>query len=133
MLTARTTARKRIFCSGTCKTKSCRLKTGGSWTELIEEHVFGRTTTRALVAANHRYRQGDVSALENVIRCLRTLVDFYPGHIEKEDKVFFPASRAYFTEAEEQAMLAEFREFDRQMIHEKYTLVVEGLEERGEF
>jgi hypothetical protein len=30
-------------------------------------------------------------------------------------------------------MLAEFREFDRQMIHEKYTLVVEGLEERGEF
>jgi hemerythrin-like domain-containing protein len=101
--------------------------------ELIEEHVFGRTTTRALVAANHRYRQGDVSALGEVTRCLRTLVDFYPGHIEKEDKVFFPAARAYFTEAEEQAMLAEFREFDRQMIHEKYKLVVEGLEERGEF
>jgi hemerythrin-like domain-containing protein len=97
--------------------------------ELIEEHVFGRTTTRDLVVANMRYRQGDVSALEEVIRCLRTLVDFYPGHIEKEDKVFFPASRAYFTGEEDQRMLAEFREFDRKMIHEKYRLVVEGLEE----
>lgn len=29
---------------------------------------------------------------------------------------------------EDQAMLAEFREFDRKMIHEKYRAVVEELE-----
>jgi hemerythrin-like domain-containing protein len=55
-------------------------------------------------------------------------VDFYPKHIEKEDKVFFPASRAYFSDEEDQAMLAEFREFDWKMIHEKYQSVVEALE-----
>ncbi|PKN50464.1 MAG: cation-binding protein, partial [Deltaproteobacteria bacterium HGW-Deltaproteobacteria-16] len=86
--------------------------------ELIEEHVFGRITTKALVEANARYRNGDSSALEEIVRCLHTLVDFYPKHIEKEDAVFFPASRAYFSEAEDQAMLDEFWAFDRKMIHE---------------
>ena len=98
--------------------------------ELVEEHVFGRQTTKALVAANTRYRNGDESALADIVSKLRTLVDFYPKHIEKEDKVFFPASRAYFTNEEDQAMLAEFWEFDRRMIHEKYESLVEGLKKR---
>lgn len=97
--------------------------------ELLEEHVFGRQTTKALVEANTRYRNGERSALADVARQLQTLVEFYPKHIEKEDKVFFPASRAYFADEEEQAMLTEFWEFDRKMIHEKYKAVVEELEQ----
>ena len=96
--------------------------------ELIEEHVFGRKTTKALVEANTRYRNGDSSALGDIVSCLNTLVDFYPKHIEKEDKVFFPASRAYFSETEDQTMLAEFMDFDQKMIHEKYKSIVEELE-----
>lgn len=96
--------------------------------ELIEEHIFGRQTTKALVEANTRYRNGDESALADIASKLQTLVEFYPKHIEKEDKIFFPASRVYFTDQEDQAMLAEFWEFDRKMIHEKYKSVVEGLE-----
>lgn len=99
--------------------------------ELIEEHVFGRATTKALVEANTRYRNGDSSALGDIAKCLKILVDFYPKHIEKEDKVFFPASRTYFSEAEDQAMLSEFYAFDRKMIHEKYKSVVDGFEEKG--
>lgn len=95
--------------------------------ELIEEHVFGRSITKALVEANTRYRHGDPTALAEISQRLRTLADFYPGHIEKEDKVFFPASRAYFTDEEDQAMLAEFREFDSKMIHERYKAVVREL------
>lgn len=96
--------------------------------ELIDEHVFGRQTTKALVEANTRYRNGDDTALTEIVAKLQTLIEFYPKHIEKEDKVFFPASRAYFTDQEDQAMIAEFWEFDRKMIHEKYKSVVEGLE-----
>lgn len=96
--------------------------------ELIQEHVFGRQTTKALVEANTRYRNGDASALADIADKLGTLVEFYPKHIENEDKVFFPASRAYFTDEEDQAMLAAFWEFDRKMIHEKYKSVVEELE-----
>jgi hemerythrin-like domain-containing protein len=92
--------------------------------ELIEEHIFGRKTTNALIEANIRYRGGDKGALDEVTAHLKTLVDFYPKHIKKEDDVFFPASRTYFSDAEDQAMLAEFWEFDRRMIHEKYKAVV---------
>jgi hemerythrin-like domain-containing protein len=99
--------------------------------ELIEEHIFGRQTTKALVDANARYRNGDENALTDIAASLKTLTEFYPGHIEKEDKVFFPSSRTYFTDEEDQAILAEFWEFDRNMIHEKYKSLVEGFEQRG--
>jgi hemerythrin-like domain-containing protein len=96
--------------------------------ELIEEHVFGRNTTKALVEANTRYRNGDENALTDIAANLKTLTDFYPRHIEKEDKEFFPSSRNYFTDEEDQAMLAEFWEFDRNMIHEKYKSLVDGFQ-----
>jgi hemerythrin-like domain-containing protein len=98
--------------------------------DLIEEHAFARKTTKALVAANERYRNGDETALTDVADNLRTLAEFYPKHIDKEDNEFFPASREYYTNEEEQAMLDEFWEFDRKMIHEKYKLLVEELESR---
>ena len=60
--------------------------------ELIEEHMFGRRTTKALVDANTRYRHGDETALSDIADKLQTLIEFYPKHIQKEDKVFFPAS-----------------------------------------
>ncbi len=96
--------------------------------ELIEEHAFGRSTTKALVEANARYRSGDSMALADVVSRLNTLASFYPKHIDKEDKVFFPASQAYFSHEEDQEMIAEFWEFDRKMIHEKYKAVVQSCE-----
>ena len=98
--------------------------------ELIEDHVFGRRTTQALVEANTRYRNGDETALNDISEKLETLIKFYPRHIEKEDKVFFPASRNYLTDEEDQAMVSEFWEFDRKMIHEKYESMVEEFERR---
>jgi hemerythrin-like domain-containing protein len=98
--------------------------------ELIEEHVLGRKTTKKIIEANSRYRNGDESALAEIASNLRILVDFYPKHIEKEDKIFFPSARMYFSEQEDQAMLNEFWEFDRKMIHEKYISVVEAFENR---
>ncbi|MBW2673075.1 MAG: hemerythrin domain-containing protein [Deltaproteobacteria bacterium] len=95
--------------------------------ELIEEHVFGRKTVKELVEANTRYRGGDTSAAQAIAASLQTLADFYPRHIKKEDTVFFPASRKYFSDEEDQAMLAEFRTFDREMIHKKYRSLVEAL------
>lgn len=96
--------------------------------ELVEEHRFGRKTTKALIDANRQYRNGTKPALASVMAHLQALVEFYPKHIQKEDKVFFPATRVYMTAAEDQAMLAEFMAFDRKMIHEKYAAIVSSLE-----
>ena len=98
--------------------------------ELVADHVFARRATTEVAAANERFRSGDFAALAVIVARLRTLCDFYPVHIAKEDRAFFLAARAYFTNAEDQAMLARFWEFDRRMIHEKYAALVEGLRRR---
>ncbi|MDR3604029.1 MAG: hemerythrin domain-containing protein [Syntrophaceae bacterium] len=98
--------------------------------ELIGEHATGRVVTAELIDANRRYRDGDDSALKVITEKLQFLADFYPKHIEKEDKVFFPSMMKYLPESEQKSMLEEFWEFDRNMIHEKYRLVVESLNKK---
>lgn len=84
--------------------------------------------TRRLIEANGRYRTGDASALPAIESCLRELIEFYPVHIEKEDRHFFKPCLEYFTDDEKQVMLADFDEFDRALIHAKYLGIVEELE-----
>ncbi len=95
--------------------------------ELIEEHKYGRNTVKELVEAKDRYLLGDANALQTVVGKLGAWAEFYARHIEKEDKVFFPSTEHYFSQAELDDMLAEFWELDRKMIHEKYKAVVEQL------
>jgi hemerythrin-like domain-containing protein len=93
--------------------------------ELFDEHVWGRKTTASLVAAKVKYLQGDKEELVRIIDLARQLGNFYPRHIEKEDKHFFYPCQEYFSKDEQEKMLAEFWEFDRKMIHEKYNKIVE--------
>ncbi|NTW76566.1 MAG: cation-binding protein [Syntrophaceae bacterium] len=93
--------------------------------ELLDEHVWGRKTTAGLVAAKEAYLSGDKSKLAEIIDLARQLANFYPQHIEKEDKHFFYPAQEYFTQVEQEKMLMEFWEFDRKMIHEKYNRVFE--------
>jgi hemerythrin-like domain-containing protein len=99
--------------------------------ELVKDHAFGRQTVGRLADANERCRRGDGAASAEVLDALETLAAFYPAHIEKEDKYFFIPVMAYFTAEEKEALLEEEREFDREMIHEKYRKAVERLEERS--
>jgi hemerythrin-like domain-containing protein len=98
--------------------------------ELIREHALVRQTTALISNANDRYRSGDDIALIVIANNLKTLIEFFPKHIEKEDKKFYPASRVYFTDEEDEAILAEFGELDRKMVYEKYKAVVEKLESK---
>jgi hemerythrin-like domain-containing protein len=75
--------------------------------ELIEEHTFGRITTGRMDDANDRYIKGDRTALSEVVDSMSCLVDFYPKHIEKEDKHFFLPIMRYFSQEEKDGMLKE--------------------------
>jgi hemerythrin-like domain-containing protein len=97
-------------------------------TELIEEHALARKITAETVESIARYRDGDTAALQKIAEGFSTFADFYPKHIEKEDNVFFPASRAYLSEQEERAMLEGFWEYDRKMLQEIYRNRIEELE-----
>ena len=93
--------------------------------ELIEEHVIARKMVGKLLEAKKMYLAGSNNGLAEISECLKGLVEFYPEHIVKEDKHFFFPCLDYFSQEEQDKMLQEFRDFDRQMIHEKYTKLVE--------
>ncbi len=98
--------------------------------ELVHEHVVARRTVGELVEAKERYVQGEAGALDTLLEKLDALASMYPPHITKEDERFFIPVMDYFSEAGRDAMLDEMWAFDREIIHEKYTSVVEGLEGR---
>jgi hemerythrin-like domain-containing protein len=96
--------------------------------ELIQEHRRVRQMVGSLERAGLAYGRGDAGALGKIVTAMRGLTALYPAHIQKEDKRFFFPVMEYFTSDEQDAMLREFWEFDRARIHEKYRVVVEGLE-----
>jgi len=92
--------------------------------ELIEEHIWGRKTTGRLAEANNQYSKDDIEALPIIMECMSLLSDFYPKHIEKEDKHFFLPVMSYFNQEEKDSMLEEGFLFDQTLIHEKYKEVI---------
>jgi hemerythrin-like domain-containing protein len=99
---------------------------------LIEEHRWGRETTKKLVEANILYVNGEKEAVRDIGNFMRELVIFYPKHIEKEDRHFFIPCMEYFTDEEKEHMLREEWEFDKNFIHRKYEDVVAGMEKGSE-
>ena len=97
--------------------------------ELIEEHVVGREMVQALRAANQEAAAcEDPAPVGRVVTLLRELADFYPRHIEKEDKHFFHPVMRHFSRAEMDKMLADFEDIEKIVLHEKYTAIVEEKE-----
>src|SRR4030042_4491910 len=95
--------------------------------ELIDEHITARKAVKELVEATKKYTDGDLKSIDTIIEKLTFIISFYPVHIYKEDKVFFPDTEKYFTETELDQMLNDFWEFDKKMIHEKYNKLFESL------
>lgn len=99
--------------------------------ELVEEHVWARSKVKELIRATDSYQGGKKKKLDEIILLMKQLVEFYPKHINKEDKQFFFDCLEYFNARENDAMLGEFWEFDRKLIHEKYAEIVEVLQKKA--
>ncbi|MBI2851174.1 MAG: PAS domain S-box protein [Chloroflexi bacterium] len=93
--------------------------------ELIREHVLARKLVTDLVEAKERWVAGDADARGKLITAVAGLIELYPAHIEKEDKLFFLPAMEYFSPQELDDMLLECWDYDRQIVHWRYT---EGLE-----
>jgi hemerythrin-like domain-containing protein len=104
----------------------------GIVSELIDEHQHGRKVVADLVEAKGRYMRGDPQALPAILHSLRYMADFYPKHIEKEDKHFFLPCMNYFTSEEKETMLEEEREFDKNLIHEIYREKINAWNTRSD-
>lgn len=98
--------------------------------ELIEEHKMARDMVDKLLKAKKMYLDGNKDAVHIITENIHWLINFYPEHITKEDKRFFIPVMSYFTKDEQKSMLDEFWGFDKSLIHEKYTSVVQILENK---
>jgi hemerythrin-like domain-containing protein len=98
--------------------------------ELVDEHITARKAVKDLLEANNKYIDGNSESIDMIIEKLYFLINFYPKHILKEDKVFFPNTEKYFTNNELNNMLNDFWEFDKKMIHEKYNKLYESLSKK---
>ncbi len=96
--------------------------------ELVQEHILGRSLVADLARATDQWESGDHAALGLLLTSASEICRFYPQHIEKEDKHFFYPILEYFSVDEQNSMLRDFWEFDRQLIHEKYQKVSQELE-----
>jgi hemerythrin-like domain-containing protein len=96
--------------------------------ELVKDHELARKITLSLVEYNTAYQAGQASALGDIALCLRMLIEFYPHHIEKEDKQFFIPVMDYFSQDEKEAMIRAGYEADSRLLHEEYADLVKTLE-----
>ena len=92
--------------------------------ELMEEHKQGRRAVAALAEANQAYLGGDPGAISTIAARLGWLVDFYPRHIEKEDKHFFIPVMDYFSRQEKDALIAQGYAVDSRLFHQEFEDMV---------
>ena len=95
--------------------------------ELINDHTQARRKVMDIVQLNEQYKAGDRTVVSKIQETILWLAKFYPAHIRKEDKEFFPRSERYFNDEELSRMLQDFWTFDKNMIHEKYQKILKEI------
>ncbi|MBN1109249.1 MAG: rubredoxin [Methanomassiliicoccales archaeon] len=91
------------------------------------EHVKARGMVSLLRTLGDSHAMGDPTAAYQASMLMRDLAELYQQHIALEDRSFFVPVMEYFTAEESEVMLAEFKDFDSRMIHERYAKLVEGM------
>jgi len=100
--------------------------------ELIADHVRFRNMTDNLVSLKNVFIKGRKENLSEIVETMDMLVRHYPEHVRKEEERFFPASLGYLSEEKQKLILAQFWDYDKNMIHIKYTQVVTKLLETSQ-
>lgn len=93
--------------------------------ELLEEHIIARRNIGALSKAV------ESNSYNDAVVALQNLIVLYPKHIEKEDTMFFPICIEKLNSREEKAMLAEYNEYDRVVLQERYKSIITLLESKN--
>jgi hemerythrin-like domain-containing protein len=89
--------------------------------ELLEEHKKARKLVKNLSLEKDK---------KEIVTMIDEIILLYTKHIKKENDHFFMPALFYLNDEEKIQILREFEEFDREMIHKKYTQVIEELYEK---
>lgn len=107
--------------------KTLEIKHLKAMEDLVNEHNIAREKVGKLVNEKAKYMTGDLEALQKIVVILQELAEFYPQHIQKEDKHFFPSADTYLNEEEILEITKMFERHDESPIHEQYVQIVDEL------
>ena len=88
-----------------------------------EHRRAGELCTELAAARDAFVYQGQGSAVELLGR-MRDAAEFFRGHFRKEEEVFFPVFKDYYSREDYAAAAAGFREFNEKFTTLKYTRVL---------
>lgn len=101
--------------------------------QLLMEHVSARDEMRNLAGAVNYIYLGKKSK-KKIIKIARRYVKFMEKHINTEEKVLFPWINKVLTRDEQTILIEKFETMEKEDIesgiHEKYTALIEKLEEQ---
>lgn len=101
--------------------------------QLLMEHVSARDEIRNLAGAVNYIYQGK-KAKKKIIKIARAYIKFMDKHIRTEEKVLFPWINKVLTSDEQMILIKKFEAMEKEDIdagvHEKYTAMIERLEEQ---
>jgi hemerythrin-like domain-containing protein len=97
---------------------------------LIDDHKKARDYIKQLEENNKHYIDGNLQVINRIQSIIQKLIELYPQHIDIENHHFFGDVMQYFSEDEKRVMSDESFEFDKKMIHRKYTSIIEFFENK---
>lgn len=101
--------------------------------QLLMEHVSARDEIRNLASAVNYIYQGK-KAKKKIVKIARAYIKFMDKHIRMEEKVLFPWMNKVLTRDEQMILIMKFEAMEKEDIeagvHEKYTAVIERLEDQ---
>ena len=101
--------------------------------QLLMEHVSARDEIRNLAGAVNYIYQGK-KAKKKITKIARAYIKFMDKHIRMEEKVLFPWINKVLTSDEQMILIKKFEAMEKEDIdagvHEKYTVMIERLEDQ---
>ena len=96
--------------------------------ELRNEHIWEKDVITRLAKDRGKFIQGNNDVIPEMMELLGEIVDYFPKHLDKEDKRFFGDILDYFTEEEKKKLSEEIVEYERNFLRESFATKIAHLE-----
>jgi hemerythrin-like domain-containing protein len=104
---------------------------GGPIAVMLHDHEMGREFVRGMAAGLEAVKAGNADGIKAVRDNLDGYINLLRMHIHKENNILFPMAARMMTAEDEERLLAEFEQVEREDIgegvHEKYHQLAETI------
>jgi len=108
-------------------------KEAGPIMVMLQEHETMRGYIRGFAEALDQYKDGDESAVDQIVENVRAYLQWLESHIDKEENILFSIADVHLDAEMQEALYQEFEELEEQRIgrgvHEQFHEVLHTLKD----